>query len=219
MEFREDAGVFTAEDERVGHLDRVVLDPASKEVTHIVARKGFLFSEDKVIPVNLIASATEERITLREAAGDLQALPNFVREHYVVVDEQEIARPDRPTTYPYPSYWVPPLAGAPYGLPLARPVLAEESKIRQLERNIPEQAVPLKQGARVIASDDEHVGDIEEILTEPESDQVSHIVVARGVLSKERRLIPISWVRRIGETKVFLFVGSGTVEQLPEYSG
>ena len=54
-----------------------MLDPETKEGTHIVVRKGFLFTEDKVIPMALISAATEEGVTLRENVGDLQTLPLF----------------------------------------------------------------------------------------------------------------------------------------------
>jgi uncharacterized protein YrrD len=76
MKFTKDAPVFTAKHERVGHVARVVVDPQTKEVTHIVIRKGFIFAEDKVLPVSLVASGGEQ-IMLSENAGDLHAFPRF----------------------------------------------------------------------------------------------------------------------------------------------
>jgi uncharacterized protein YrrD len=43
----------------------VVLDPQTKKAIHIVVRKGFLFTEDKVVPISFISDATEDRVTLR----------------------------------------------------------------------------------------------------------------------------------------------------------
>ena len=71
-EFKERASVVTADEQQVCRVDRVVIGPKTKEVTHIVVRKGLIFTEDKVVPINLVASATEDRVTLREDAGDLQ---------------------------------------------------------------------------------------------------------------------------------------------------
>ncbi|MBN2390589.1 MAG: PRC-barrel domain-containing protein, partial [Anaerolineae bacterium] len=51
MEFIKNAPVFTATHERVGHVDRVVINPQTEEVTHIVIRKGFIFAENKVLPI------------------------------------------------------------------------------------------------------------------------------------------------------------------------
>jgi uncharacterized protein YrrD len=40
MQFTQNANVFTAQGQQVGSLKRVVLDPQTKEVTHIVVEKG-----------------------------------------------------------------------------------------------------------------------------------------------------------------------------------
>jgi uncharacterized protein YrrD len=74
MEFMKNAPVFTAKHELVGHVARVVVDSQTKEVTHIVIRKGFIFAENKVLPISLIASGGEQ-IMLCENAGDLHAFP------------------------------------------------------------------------------------------------------------------------------------------------
>src|SRR5260370_28486368 len=84
MEFQQNSAIFTANGDAVGHIDRVVVDPETKVVTHIVVRKGFLFKEDKVVPISLIAKATEDGIRLRDDVGDLHALPLFEEKHYVM---------------------------------------------------------------------------------------------------------------------------------------
>lgn len=92
MEFKQGATVEMPTGDNVGHIARVVLDPRTKEVTHVVVRKGFLFTEDKVVPTSLIASATEDRVRLREYAGDLRQLPVFEETHYHPVNEAELSR-------------------------------------------------------------------------------------------------------------------------------
>ena len=66
MELREGTRVFTPGGEEVGRVNRFVLDPATNEVTHIVIQKGWLLPEDKVVPFDLVRSATEERVVLNE---------------------------------------------------------------------------------------------------------------------------------------------------------
>ena len=46
MQFKENARVITAGGQKVGRIDRVVLDPKSKELTHLVVKKGFLFTRE-----------------------------------------------------------------------------------------------------------------------------------------------------------------------------
>jgi len=79
--------------------------------------------------------------------------------------------------------------------------------------NIPQGTVPLKIGAKVIASDGRTVGRIERVLTDGVTDQVTDLVVARGFLTKSRRRVPLDWVRHVGESRVELDVGSRTFEE------
>ena len=206
MEYKEGASILTADGKQVGHLDRVVIDPKTKEVTHIVVHKGFIFTEDKVVPVNLIASAKEDRITLREDAGDLAALPKFEERHFVPLDKEESTR------IGYEAFNVSPLYSyyPPYGV--AYPYQRVE-----IEQHIPEGTVALKEGAEVISADGEHVGDVEEILTDPQADRVTHFVITQGLFFKDRKLVPITWVSRFGEEQVHLEVGSRLLDGLPEY--
>jgi uncharacterized protein YrrD len=218
MEFKKDTSVFTANGEDVGRIDRVVLDPHTKEVTHVVVRKGFFFTEDKVVPISLIAGATEDKVTLREDAGDLQSLPDFEETHYVVVNEEELARSARSGRYAPPLYWYPPvtpMAGYP-GF-YEYPGYSEPAYIAQTEQNIPEDTVALKEGAKVIAADGEHAGNIEELLTNAGADRVTHIVISQGLIFKEKKLVPSAWIGTVDENEVHLTVGSGTLDKLRSY--
>jgi uncharacterized protein YrrD len=217
MQFKENASVFTAHGEQVGDIDRVVLDPRTKEVTHIVVRKGFLFTEDKVVSVDLIASATEDRVVLREDAGDLQHLPDFEVEHFVLLNEAEFARTQARPDFPPPLYAYPPFYGTAYGTTNAYPASPTRTHVTRMERNVPEDTVALEEGAQVISADGEHVGDVERVLTGPQADRATHFVISQGLLLKEKKLVPAIWVDSIYEDKVHLAVGSRLVEELREY--
>jgi uncharacterized protein YrrD len=217
MRFRQNADVVTAQGEKVGEVDRVVLDPHTNAVTHVVVRQGLLFTEDKAVPVDLVASATEERVTLRPDAGDLEALPEFQEKHYVLVDERELSRTETASTQPTPVYWYPPLYSHTYGVPGPYAVARLPLSV-QIERNVPEGTVALKEGAEVISADGEHVGDVKEVMTDPEADEVTHFVISQGLLFKDQKLIPYHWVSRLGEKSVHLAVGSEFIERLPAYT-
>lgn len=214
MQFKEGAQVFTSDGNEVGDIDRVVLDPATKEVTHLVVREGFLFTQDKVVPVDLVRSATEERVVLK-AVDDLESLPDFEETYYVQADEAEQDVTYSPG-YVRPYYWYPPphitwWGATPYGVYPAPPYVVE------VRRNIPEGTVPLKEGANVITVDDEHVGDIERVYADPTRDRATHLLISQGLLLKERKIIPTSWIMRVRENEVHLGVRSGLIEDLPEY--
>jgi sporulation protein YlmC with PRC-barrel domain len=44
VELTKGTDIYTADGEKVGSIDRVVLDLETREVTHVVVQKGFLFT-------------------------------------------------------------------------------------------------------------------------------------------------------------------------------
>lgn len=218
MLLKEGANAFTADGHKVGEIDRVVIDPASKEVTHVAVRKGFLFTTDKLVPISLIGTADEDRVTLREDAGDLDALPDLEKTHYIPITEVEAQTEGAPAVPPF--YWYPP-AGYPwigmgggaarFGYPAIPPYVAET------ERNVPDGFVALKEGAKVLSVDGDHVGDVEAVLTEAETDRATHLLISRGLLLKETKLIPTTWISTVMEDQIHLLVGSALLQDLPAY--
>ncbi len=217
MKFIKGAKVVTQDGRQVGEIDRVVIDPKSKLATDLVVRKGWLFPEDKVIPIDQVWSTADNDNVVLNANIDLDALPNYEELHYVIVDEEERAQMDYPATYapalyPYPPYTfglLPSTGGAQPGAPTYR---VEE------ELGIPEDTVPLKPGTQVVSSEGTHVGDVEQVLTESTTQEVTHFVVSRGLLFPERKLIPVAWVDEISEDEVCLRVGTRQLEHLPDYN-
>jgi uncharacterized protein YrrD len=215
MELKEGTSVFTPNGDEVGRINRFVLDPATNEVTHIVVQKGWLLPEDKVVPIGMISTATEERVVLNQKIEDLDQLSDFEETHYIELNEPDIT-PAGSSTYRYSPayYWYPPSGyiGYPgfgpgyYGWPPIETV-----------RNIPADTVPLKEGANVMSSDGKHVGDIERLFVDRDSNRATHFLIAEGLLFKERKLIPAHWVSSVEEDKVYLAVPSTLLERLPVY--
>ena len=208
MLFKQGVDVFSSDNEKVGTLDRVVMDPKTKEVTHIIVREGFLFTEDKVVPMDLIGSVTDERITLQGSKEHLDELPDYEETHYIprdaTVDDDMGAL-----------YWNPPAySGAGYSqYPVIYPT---DLYIRRTEKNIPEGMVALAEGAKVLAEDGKHLGNIETLVTDP-NERVTHLVISSGLLMKERKIIPSHWLSAVTDDEVHLSVDSRLLERLPEY--
>jgi uncharacterized protein YrrD len=214
MQFKEGAKVYSADDERVGTVDGVVLEPDTKEVTDLLVQKGFLFKEDRVVPVSLVGPATEERVTLRQDADELENLPVFEETQYVEADA-DAASGVRSVGWVRPLYWYPGIgAWWPAGGVAA---YAKPPFVADTEKNIPEGTVSLKAGAKVIGSDGEEVGEVEEVFTEALEDRATHLLISEGLLLKEKKLVPTRWVNHVLGSEVHLSVGSAFVEGLPEY--
>jgi len=207
MEIETQAVVRTEDGTEVGRIDRVVLNPESKEVTHLVLKKGVL-PEDTVVPIARVDAGTKEGVILRGDEAELELLPPFEGKHYV----------DGGTTGAAASEPMPPtslVVGPGLGqavVPLGAGVAPRRPVVMKVTRNIPDGAVALKAGASVVAADSRKVGRLEQLRTRPGTDQVRELVIAQGFLGRTRRRIPVRWVQRLTDSVVRLHVGSAMVE-------
>jgi hypothetical protein len=183
-------------------------------VSHVVVRQGVLFTEDKVVPTALIDTATEDEVRLRAGVANLDALPRFEETYYI--PPGETTGETYPVGYAPPLFWYPPVGAAwagydtgDYGYPTA-PYVAFT------QQNIPEGAVGLKEGAKVISADGEQVGRVERVYTDDAMNRATHLLVAEGWLFKEKRLIPVAWIRSVSEDDIHLGVAARMLEMLPE---
>lgn len=214
MQLREGADVLTAGGDKAGEVDRVVLDPVTKEITHLVVQKGFLFTEEKVVPMSLVGPATEDKVTLWEQAGDLEELPDYKESDYVAAEIEPGATQAAPTwarpLYAYPPFIMP-------GRMTARSSYAVPDYVVRQQKNIPEGTVALEAGAKVFGSAGQQIGDIERIFVDPEREEATHLLIAEGIFLKQKKLVPISWISSVNEEVVNLSVEADLVESLPEY--
>lgn len=213
MKLTKGADVFNAQGEKLGSLQRVIIDPESKAVSHIVVEKGLLFSTNKVISINELDSSSEDRLVVTDSEANDEDFPAFEETHYVNLDEN-----DHPESEVEGAYWYPPanLAWWRTGATYMGYYPPMPSYVMRTTQNIPEGTVALEEGAKVFSSDDKHVGNIEQVIVEPEDSRATHFVVHGGLFS-ERKLIPVLWISTLSENEVHLAVGSHLLERLPEY--
>jgi sporulation protein YlmC with PRC-barrel domain len=70
MQFRQGMKVITADGNSVGTLARIVIDPKTKQITHVVLLQPSPFPEERTIPIHQIAESSLERIVLNTLAAD-----------------------------------------------------------------------------------------------------------------------------------------------------
>lgn len=215
MRFKENANVLDESGEKVGTIDRVVMDPRTKQVSHVVIREGVLFTENKVVPVEWFDLTTEDKVVLKTSEEDVDALPPFVETHYIPWHEAESRRPNRAQVY----YWNPPSGVSWWGYPGYRAYFGflEPPYAKTTELQIPEGTVPLEEGADVISSDNEHVGSVEQIFTDPETGRATHFVISQGLLFKDRKLVPTAWIESMSAGRVSLGIDADFLETIESY--
>lgn len=218
MEFKENADVFDENGEKVGTIDRIVIDPQTKEVTHVVVEEGFLFTEDKVVPVEWLSTATDDRVILKKSEEDMESLPNFEETHFIPWRERDAVE-TYPPGYAQPYYWYPRVGVDWWGYPGYRAYFGfgEPPYTAVVKRQIPEGTIPLEEGADVVSADNEHVGDVAEIFADPDSGHATHFVISQGVIFKDKKLVPTAWIDSMREDRVYLGVDSDFLDGLESY--
>lgn len=204
MQYNQGASVVTVDEKEAGHLERVVIDPASNEITHLVIQQGLLQKKDKVVPIAAVTIGREGQLTVHIKSDELALLPDFEEEQYRLADEG--GQGDVPVA----DNVRPPYRGGSPGFADYSPRYVEETHL-----NIPDNTVALKQGAKVIARENKVVGRVSRILTSTPTDRVTHFLIEKGLLVKEHRLIPVKWVNRLTDDEVNLTVDVSAVERLP----
>lgn len=219
MKFIKGTTIKSIDGDDVGNLDDIIVDPTDNKVTHIVVKKGFFFTEDRVVPIEALRGVDED-IVLDVPEDDFDIFPHF--------EEQRYIRPKR--NYPPETvgesdwgHWETPVRPLfYYGLPHTGLYPGEldprqPERMQQTERNIPEDTVVISEGTEVYSVDDEHAGNVDGVIID-ESGNISHLVISKGFLFTTERLIPVNWVRHVSDSRIQLLVDTAIIEDLPEYS-
>lgn len=178
IELRLNAPVSTNDDKNAGRIDRVILDPGTQRVTHIVVQKGLLLSRDIVVPLGALAGSTDRGVQLGVSADELEEMPDFVESSYVPFSDQldETRAPGvsawddsvkvepKMVLIPSTSAFVTPEAN------VYLPMLVEEHK------NIPDRSAEIGEGTSVFAAGD-HIGEVTEVRFHPQNGDLTAIVV------------------------------------------
>src|SRR5262249_11949871 len=158
-----------------------------------------LNQEEKVIPITSVAETSKDLIVLRDDVDDLTIFPPFEERHIVEDDSGGDQIPSASAGISPPVVTGYPLTGSVPVMPSP-----EEQCVTRVEQNIPEGTVAMKEGAKVISSEGKHVGNVERVIVDSSVDQITHLLISRGLLMKESKLIPMKWVMSLGEDKVHL---------------
>ena len=199
------APVF-AQDGRAGELSKVVIDPHTRRVTHLIIHRGVLLGEDRVVPVELVERATPEGIFLHLTSREVARQPRYEEERFVSLP------PDWELLPGYLAddvlFW-----GLPYGgvRPPILPVL--EYTIRH---GIPERTIVLERSTEV-RTRDELTGEIDHLLVDPLRQELTHLVVHFDDQPQQPVIVPLEWVEDLGDGYVLLKCTREDLRQLQSY--
>ena len=209
------ADVYTVEGAKFGRVAAVVIDRDLEEATHLVVRRGFLFPADVVVPLDDVAKIEDHRVTLKISGQEAASLPSLEAEasEPLEVSDQDASGMGPPAGS---NIWA---GRLPVTLP---PLLTTATNVQpyvvERWRNVPTQGLVLREGLPVRASDGRVVGLIDEVVTDPRTRAVTHIVVRGGGIRYQDKAVPVGWIERSDEDAgITLAVASNEVEGLPTY--
>jgi uncharacterized membrane protein len=181
-----------------GESITVVVNPATHKVTHFVVRCDDVGDHDqRLVPVDRVTDTSSDLIRLDCNKEDLAAMQPFLETQYIRTEEPV------PTYAAYDSYMF------PYATSIEPVDMAVE-----VER-VPPGELAVHRGTRVEALDG-HVGEVGELLIDPASGDVTHLIMREGHLwGKKDVTLPLSAIDYVEEDTVYLKLDKKAIDMLP----
>jgi sporulation protein YlmC with PRC-barrel domain len=191
-----------------GEVSRVVVDPVTQVVTHLVVEPKHRAGLARLVPLDLVEAASPE-VLLHCTLGAFDDLDPAEETQFVPGSVGYAAYgPEQVVAWPY--YGLNPGAGLPGGVDLGT---AGFSPTVTYDR-VPLGEVEVRRGDRVEATDGS-IGRIQGLVVDPHDHQVTHVLLQEGHLwGRKDVAIPIKAVSRVGDT-IRLNISKQEVQDLP----
>lgn len=178
-----------------GESISVVINPATKNITHLVVQDiTFPKIIEWLVPFERVIDSASQVIHLNCTQNELGKMQPFEREHYL---EQECEE---------------------YGYAYSLPHMLAPENLQALvveEPIFPQESMPLNRGTDVMATDG-RVGQIEALMLDARSGQITHLVLMRGHIFEDKEVVlPVALIERAELDAVFLQVDRKFINDLP----
>jgi len=181
-----------------GKSTQVILNPVNHKVTHLVVEDRHLpDSHTRLVPVGQVASVTQEKITLNCTKAEVEKMPSFIVTNFVQESPSGKAYQSRDAyTYEY--------------------VVNDTGYDEFKEKNIPDGELALYPGMHIKSKDDDKVGKLDQLVLDPESGDITHLLMREGHLwGKKEVAIPVSEVEFCEADTINLKLDKAAVKALP----
>ena len=186
-----------------GQVSRIIVDPVTREVTHLVVDPKHRHGLGRLVPVDLV-DATTGQIRLRCTLAEFQTLRP--------AEETESVPDLDPTGHPgYAPDQVNWLTWRHVARGPGEPDAPQEVTVD----SVPSGEVDVRRGLTVCATDGE-IGQVQGLVVEPGGHHVTHVLLQEGHLRGRKEVaIPIGAVTKIGTLLIHLSLTKHQVEALP----
>ena len=210
------AHVESKEGKDLGRLHSVVIDPRDNEVTHIVVNTGPHFPEPGFgapelinVPIEQMDDAGEDKVVLRATRDEFRKLPQYVERDFTPAR----AAPQEGHTDPAHFLWN---TGVALAASLSRILTgialpAETVRKATFEREILNDAPVWRLEPHT------HIGDVERVLVDEDTDEIKELVIRRGAVFHEDVVLPIGYVTEILDGVVHVQLTDAELRGLQAY--
>jgi hypothetical protein len=177
-----------------GQATCLVINPATRFVTHVVVKDKDEPEAQYLIPFEEIKLSTPHLIQLRCTIHELRQMPRFAHITY----ERRVI----------PAVYSPDVDLA------TSAIIMEEAVVPIAHEQVPEGEVAVHSGAQVEATDGP-IGQLDEFLLDPTTKQIDYLVFrAHHLWHHEELIVSASQIEKIKPDKVYLKSDKQTIEQL-----
>lgn len=208
--------VVTSDGEKIGNIERLVLDPQSRHVVQMIVSGGFLGMHRHIVDVGMIASQSNDKIVLDMSEDTARKLPEFVETQYVEVPQDEVN--EAPFFLPNAGGAGLYLYGAPYvgrGYEGRKDSFFDaaptEPPIVQNRNNLEENDVLISDGTDVVGADGNKVGTVEEVYLDGDG-RLTGFLVKKGFIFTRDIRVPMDWVQEVDGDAIHLSVTAHEAE-------
>jgi hypothetical protein len=179
-----------------GRSTYIVLNPVTRQVTHVVVKQHTFPHLERLVPVEMVSETSPNQIQLECSQQELHRLEPFIETEFL------------PGGFPYEAYELDEYRLWPYLLPDDELVPVEHERV-------PPGELAVRRGSHVRATDGD-VGRVDEFLVDRETEHITHLILREGHLWGQKDvLIPVSEIGQIDEDRVYLTLSKAEIANLP----
>ena len=190
----------TCTDGHGGTSVAVTLNPESKVISNIIVEDDSV--QQRLVSLKTVAKSSHDELWLNCTEDELKEMPLFLVTEFVERAPQKSGDFEEGEWEDGVDVSAYTMTTEAYGMPV------------EVE-HVPPGEVALHRGTELQATDG-HIGKVEKLVVEPESGQITHIVLQKGHLwGKKDIIVPLSAVDRVDYDSVYLNVDKKAVEEFP----
>lgn len=217
-DLRDGTDVYSSDGTKLGVLYAVVLDPRDNRVTHLAIDAGPRFPEPGFgsptivsVDIDQLGSADGESVNLKLSETAFRDLPLYEHEHFFAMPEGE----EPPESTLHSRLWNvgATLAAALAGLGTGLAVPAEHFAKASFERHILDDAPVWRDEPNT------HIGDVERVLVDDETNVIAGLVIKRGVLFHQEVVLPMTYVTEVRDGAIIVQLTQEELEDLAPFTG